>query len=30
MALHQLPMQFTDIATSIAGGGMPLYLIAIQ
>ncbi|WP_342221918.1 phage tail tape measure protein [Candidatus Fukatsuia endosymbiont of Tuberolachnus salignus] len=29
MALRQLPMQFTDIATSIAGG-MPLYLIAIQ
>ncbi|MCB5297386.1 phage tail tape measure protein [Yersinia intermedia] len=29
MAMRQLPMQFTDIATSIAGG-MPLYMIAIQ
>ncbi|HGC8049423.1 TPA: phage tail tape measure protein [Yersinia enterocolitica] len=29
MAMLQLPMQFTDIATSIAGG-MPLYMIAIQ
>lgn len=28
-AMRQLPMQFTDIATSIAGG-MPLYMIAIQ
>ncbi|EOF8196199.1 phage tail tape measure protein [Yersinia enterocolitica] len=29
MAMRQLPMQFTDIATSIAGG-IPLYMIAIQ
>lgn len=29
MAMRQLPMQFTDIATSIAGG-MPLYMVAIQ
>ncbi|HHH1008802.1 TPA: phage tail tape measure protein [Yersinia enterocolitica] len=29
MAMRQLPMQFTDIATSIVGG-MPLYMIAIQ
>ncbi|WRQ11913.1 tail tape measure protein [Serratia phage vB_SlqS_ZDD2] len=29
MALRQLPMQFTDIATSIAGG-MPLYMILVQ
>ncbi|WP_339057053.1 phage tail length tape measure family protein [Candidatus Regiella endosymbiont of Tuberolachnus salignus] len=28
-ALRQLPMQFTDIATSMVGG-MPLYMIAIQ